>query len=54
MKQERYDEIAEYVVSALKRNNSIKCNQEIEKVQQYHEGYEQALEDILECIRRGE
>ena len=53
MNREEYEQI-EQAASMLQRNNSTKCNKEIEKTQKYHEGYDQGIEDLLKCIRRGE
>ena len=51
--REEYEQI-EQAASMLQRNNSIMCSKEIEKTQKYHEGYNQGIEDLLKCIRRGD
>ena len=47
MNSQEYDQIEEAA-------NSVKCSRELEKAQKYKEGYEQGIEDLLRCIRRGE
>ena len=36
----------------LQKNASNKCNAEIQKAQNYYNGYQQGIEDLLKCIRR--
>lgn len=51
MNKEVYDEIEE-VANRLQHEAEVKCSREIEKVQEYKEGYVQGVEDLLRWIRR--
>ena len=51
MDKKEYEEI-EKNADILQRNASNKCNAEIQKAQNYYNGYQQGIEDLLKCIRR--
>ena len=53
MDKREYDQIEE-AANRLQHEASVKCGRELEKAQKYKEGYEQGVEDLLRCIRRGE
>lgn len=46
-----YEEI-EKNADILQKNASNKCNTEIQKAQNFYNGYQQGIEDLLKCIRR--
>lgn len=51
MNKEEYEEL-EKNADTLQRNASTKCNAEISKAQNYCQGYQQGVEDLLRCVRR--
>lgn len=51
MDKKEYEEL-EKTADMLQHNASIKCNNEIQKAQNYHDGYIQGVEDLLKVIRR--
>ena len=51
MEKKDYEEI-EKNADILQRNASIKCNAEIQKAQNFYNGYQQGIEDLLKSIRR--
>lgn len=51
MDKKEYEEI-EKKANQLEHNASIKCNSEIQKAQNFLNGYQQGIEDLLKCIRR--
>ena len=51
MENKEYEEI-EKSADILQKNASNKCNAEIQKAQNYYNGYQQGIEDLLKCIRR--
>lgn len=51
MDKKEYEEI-EKSANILQTNASHKCNAEIQKAQNYFNGYQQGVEDLLKCIRR--
>ena len=51
MDKKEYEEI-ERNANILQTNASNKCNAEIQKAQNYCNGYQQGIEDLLKCIRR--
>lgn len=53
MDKREYEQIEE-AANRLQHEASVKCSRELEKAQKYKEGYEQGIEDLLRCIRRGE
>lgn len=53
MDKKEYEEI-ERKANELEHNASIKCNTEVQKVQNFYNGYQQGIEDILKILRRNE
>lgn len=53
MDKKEYEEI-EQKANELEHNASIKCNTEVQKVQNFYNGYQQGIEDILKILRRNE
>ena len=53
MEKTEYEEI-EKAADTLQKNASNKCNAEIQKAQNYCNGYQQGIEELLKCIRRNE
>lgn len=51
MDKKEYEEI-ERKVNELKYNASIKCNAEVQKAQNFYNGYQQGIEDMLKILRR--
>lgn len=51
MDKKEYEEI-EKNADILQHNASINCNAEIQKAQNYYNGYQQGVEDLLKCIRQ--
>ena len=51
MDKKEYEEI-ERKANELEHNASIKCNTEVQKVQNFYNGYQQGIEDILKILRR--
>ena len=51
MDKKEYEEI-ERKANELEHNASIKCNVEIQKAQNFYNGYQQGIEDILKILRR--
>ena len=51
VENKEYEEI-EKSADILQKNASNKCNAEIQKAQNYYNGYQQGIEDLLKCIRR--
>ena len=51
MDKKEYEEI-EKNADILQKNTSNKCNAEIQKAQNFYNGYQQGVEDLLKSIRR--
>lgn len=51
MDKKEYEAI-EKDADILQRNASNKCNAEIQKAQNFYNGYQQGVEDLLRCIRQ--
>lgn len=51
MDKKEYEEI-ERKADELEHNASIKCNAEVQKAQDFYNGYQQGLEDLLRCARQ--
>lgn len=51
MEKKDYEEI-EKNADILQKNASDKCNHEIQKAQNFYNGYQQGIEDLLKSIRR--
>ena len=51
MENKEYEEL-EKSADILQKNASNKCNAEIQKAQNYYNGYQQGIEDLLKGIRR--
>lgn len=51
MEKKEYEEI-ERTADILQKNASNKCNAEIQKTQNYYNGYQQGIEELLKSIRR--
>lgn len=49
--EKEYEEI-EKNADILQKNASNKCNTEIWKAQNFYNGYQQGIEDLLKCTRR--
>ena len=50
-----YKRVNEAVIETsdiLQKNASNKCNTEIWKAQNFYNGYQQGIEDLLKCTRR--
>ena len=53
MDKKEYEEI-ERKANELEHNASIKCNAEVQKAQNFYNGYQQGIEDMLKILRRNE
>ena len=51
MDKKEYEEI-ERKANELEHNASIKCNAEVQKAQNFYNGYQQGLRDLLRCVSR--
>ncbi|MDR3779340.1 MAG: hypothetical protein Q3Y15_00085 [Candidatus Copromonas sp.] len=51
MDKKEYEEI-EKNANILQHNASINCNADIQKAQNYYNGYQQGVEDLLKYIRQ--
>lgn len=51
MDKKEYEEI-EKNANILQHNASINCNADIQKAQNYYNGYQRGVEDLLKCIRQ--
>jgi hypothetical protein len=51
MDKKEYEEI-ENNANILQHNASINCNADIQKAQNYYNGYQQGVEDLLKYIRQ--
>ena len=51
MDKKEYEEI-ENNANILQHNASITCNADIQKAQNYYNGYQQGVEDLLKYIRQ--
>ncbi len=51
MDKKEYEEI-ERKANELEHNASIKCNVEVQKAQNFYNGYQQGIEDMLKILRR--
>lgn len=51
MEKNEYEELKK-TADALQRNAGIQCSAEIQKAQNYRDGYIQGVEDLLKCVRR--
>ena len=51
MDKKEYEEI-EKKANELEHNANIKRNSEIQKAQDFFNGYQQGIEDLLKCLRR--
>lgn len=51
MDKKEYEEI-ERKADELEHNARIKCNAEVQKAQDFYNGYQQGLEDMLKLLRR--
>ena len=51
MDKKEYEEI-ERKANELEHNASIKCNAEVQKAQNFYNGYQQGIEDMLKILRR--
>lgn len=51
MDKKEYEEI-EQKANELEHNASIKCSVEVQKAQNFYNGYQQGIEDMLKIIRR--
>ena len=49
MDKKEYEEI-ERKANELEHNASIKCNAEVQKAQNFYNGYQQGIEDILKIL----
>lgn len=36
----------------LEQNASLKCNSDVQKAQNFYNGYQQGLRDLLRCVSR--
>lgn len=54
MDSKEYYKEAEKNADVLLKCASNKCNSEIKKAQDYYNGYQQGIEDMLRCIRKGQ
>lgn len=51
MDKKEYEEI-ERKANELEYNASSKCNAEVQKAQNFYNGYQQGIEDMLKILRR--
>ena len=51
MSKEEYEKL-EKSADVLEKNASLKCKEKIQKAQDFYNGYQQALEDLLRCARQ--
>lgn len=51
MEKSEYEKI-EKDADMLQKYASEKCNAEIQKAQNFYNGYKQGVEDLIKCIRR--
>lgn len=53
MTNDEYKKLVENM-NVLERNASNKCNFEIHKAQDFYNGYQQGLFDLMKCVEKGE
>lgn len=51
MSNEEFEKL-EKSANILEHNASIKCNAEVQKAQNFYNGYQQGIEDMLKILRR--
>lgn len=51
MSKEEYEKL-EKNADTLEKNASRKCNADVQKAQNFYNGYQQGLEDLLRCARQ--
>lgn len=51
MDKKEYEEI-ERKANELEHNASLKCNSDVQKAQNFYNGYQQGLRDLLRCVSR--
>lgn len=51
MSKEEYEKL-EKSADTLEKNASRKCNADVQKAQNFYNGYQQGLEDLLRCARQ--
>ena len=51
MSDEEFEKL-EKSANILEQNASLKCNQDVQKAQNFYNGYQQGIEDMLKILRR--
>ena len=51
MSDEEFEKLEESA-NILERNASLKCNSDVQKAQNFYNGYQQGLRDLLRCVSR--
>lgn len=51
MSDEEFEKLEESA-NILEQNASLKCNLDVQKAQNFYNGYQQGLRDLLRCVSR--